>query len=335
MRKITLTTIAILGAIFVLTPHAAQAQVPNRTWVAKNGLDSNPCSRSQPCASFQHAHDVTNPGGEINCVDASEYLAVTINKSISIVCDNTEASILGASFAIVVSAGANDIITLKGLDLDGIGVGSAGIVFISGAALHVYKVQIRNFRASSGNSGGIYFQPNTYAEFYIADSTITDNGVTGQFDGGIVITPGGAGSANAFMTRVQVENNFTGISVDGTRSTGVAVNAIVRDSVVAGSGSNGIAAVASGGSASVSVLIDGSKIATNFGSGINANGAAASGAGSAIVRLGNSTVANNISGVSTTGAGVAQSFKNNHISGNLTDGTPIAAFPGPGGSALQ
>jgi hypothetical protein len=42
----------------------------------------------------------------------------------------------------------------------------------------------------------------------------------------------------------------------------------------------------------------------------------------------------NTTGVSFAGA-TMQSFKNNQIAGNNTDGTPIPAFPGPGGTALQ
>jgi hypothetical protein len=77
------------------------------------------------------------------------------------------------------------------------------------------------------------------------------------------------------------------------------------------------------------------KVATNFGSGIKADGATASGAGSAFVRISNSTVALNVTGASTAAAGVLQSFKNNVIVGNFVDGTPIPAFSGPGGTALQ
>ena len=29
------------------------------SWVASYGSDANPCTRSSPCASFQHAHDMT------------------------------------------------------------------------------------------------------------------------------------------------------------------------------------------------------------------------------------------------------------------------------------
>jgi hypothetical protein len=52
------------------------------------------------------------------------------------------------------------------------------------------------------------------------------------------------------------------------------------------------------------------------------------------VYLGSSTIIGNWAGVVNVG-GTFQSFKINQIAGNLTDGTPITAFPGPGGTPLQ
>src|SRR3979411_2159975 len=100
-------------------------------------------------------------------------------------------------------------------------------------------------------------------------------------------------------------------------------------SVSIGSAGNGIQAITSSGHAAVSVFVDHSVVSGNFASGISVNGAAPGGAGSAVARIGDSTVALNVNGVSTSGTGVLQSFKNNRISSNLTDGTPIPAFPGP------
>jgi hypothetical protein len=102
------------------------------------------------------------------------YGTLTITKAISIICDNTQAGIGAASFSgIVVNAGANDIVTLKGLDIEGAGTGAAGIVFNSDAALHVHKVQIRNFRGGNTGISGLLFQPTAYSELYVADSYIT------------------------------------------------------------------------------------------------------------------------------------------------------------------
>jgi hypothetical protein len=338
MRNIALPTTAILATILALLLPTAPAQaLSTKTWVANGGSGST-CSRASPCGTFQAAHDATAAGGEINCVDAGDYGTVTINKAISIICDNTEAGILAANgnVAVIITAGANDVITLRGLDINGAGSGGFGIDFQTGGALHVDKVQIRNFRATNADVSGIFFNPLGYAELTVTDSIITDNGNAGQaFNGGIVVLPIVSGSSNVSINRVRLVNNSTGISGNGSLSTGVAVNVVVTDSLVTSSATNGIAAFSTGTNAGVSILVDHSVVTGNFSSGINANGATASGAGSAAVRIGDSTIALNLTGVSTTNAGVVQSFKNNRISGNLTDGTPIPAFPGPGGTPLQ
>jgi hypothetical protein len=113
-----------------------------------------------------------------------------------------------------------------------------------------------------------------------------------------------------------------------TGTTGIGLNAVISDCVVSGNASHGIATATAAGKAAISLLVDSCKVTGNFGSGINVNGAAASGAGSAIARIGNSTICLNVMGVSTTGSGALQSFKNNQIAGNFIDGTPLNAVPG-------
>ena len=68
----------------------------------------------------------------------------------------------------------------------------------------------------------------------------------------------------------------------------------------------------------------------NFNAGV---GAAVAGS-SATLLLGGNTIAANVTGVSNS-LGTLQSFKDNRIALNGTDGTPITAFPGPGGTPLQ
>ena len=321
-----------LGALLLLL-HAGPAQATSpRTWVASNGTNNATCSRATPCQTFDQAHTATTAGGEINCVDAANYGGVTITKSISIVCDNTEASIFAAtgSIAINVMAGATDIVILKGLDIEGAGSGVVGIDFFTGGALHLHKVKIRGYGFVGVTLvSGLLFQPTGNSELYVTDSIISDSGGTMSPTAGILIRPRTTGTANAFLNRVRLENNAVGLLVDGTQTTGVAVNAVVEDSVVTGSGGDGIAATTAAAKAAVSVVVDASRVVTNFGSGISVNGVAASGAGSAVVHIGKSMIANNVTGVSATGVGALRSFKNNRISGNLTDGTPITAAAGP------
>src|SRR5438105_372272 len=94
MRKIALS-LAVIGTSLVplLATAPAHAQA-TRTWVSGVGDDANPCSRTAPCKTFAGAISKTAGFGEINCVDPGGFGAVTITKSISIICDYTEAGVL-------------------------------------------------------------------------------------------------------------------------------------------------------------------------------------------------------------------------------------------------
>src|SRR5688572_25883320 len=73
----------------------AQAQA-TRTWVSGVGDDVNPCSRTAPCKTFAGAISKTARDGEINCLDPGGFGAVTITKSITIDCEDTQGSILAS-----------------------------------------------------------------------------------------------------------------------------------------------------------------------------------------------------------------------------------------------
>src|ERR1017187_5167912 len=81
-----------LPLLFVM-PAAAQA---TRTWVSGVGDDANPCSRTAPCKTFPGAISKTAAAGEIDCLDPGGFGAVTITKSIAIVCDFTDGGLLNA-----------------------------------------------------------------------------------------------------------------------------------------------------------------------------------------------------------------------------------------------
>ena len=107
-----LTLLATL-VLLILPMAPAQAQV-NRSWVSNSGSDANPCFLASPCASFQVAHDNTNPHGEINCLDPGNFGTLTIQKWISIVCDKEIAHIgvPQSGFGITVTVDASDEVTL-------------------------------------------------------------------------------------------------------------------------------------------------------------------------------------------------------------------------------
>lgn len=314
MNKYRFTIKILTIAIFMVAfASMAQAQA-TRTWVSGVGDDANPCSRTAPCKTFAGAISKTAALGTINCLDPGGFGGVTITKSIALICDYTEAGVLvSGTNAIVINTAATDIVTLKGLDIEGLGTGLNGIRFIGAGTLHVHKTQIRGFRGASGN--GISFAPTGFGELFVDSCYITDNGTATT--AGILTKPTGTGSANVTINRTQLENNSNGIIVDGSTSTGVAVNITVRDSLVAGSASGGMLGTTLATKAAVGGTIDNTVITGNAGSGIKADGAAVSGAGSAIIRVNRSAITLNVSGITAVNSGQVRSFANNVVAGNL------------------
>src|SRR5882672_8123164 len=122
----------------ILGASLASAQA-SRTWVSGVGNDADPCSRTAPCKTFAGAISKTAPGGEIDALDPGGYGAVTITKAITIDGGGGQvASVLvSGTNAIVVQAGANDVVTLRNIRINGIvgspsGAGLNGIRFLSG-----------------------------------------------------------------------------------------------------------------------------------------------------------------------------------------------------------
>src|SRR3954470_22706988 len=115
--------VTVASALFALSaPAHAQA---TRTWVSGVGNDADPCSRTAPCKTFAGAISKTANGGEINCLDPGGFGGVTIGKSLTIKCQHTEGGVLVAGTnAIVINATATDRVTLRGLDINGTGIGA-------------------------------------------------------------------------------------------------------------------------------------------------------------------------------------------------------------------
>jgi hypothetical protein len=322
MRRISLFALATAFAIPLLATAPAHAQ--SRTWVSGVGDDLNPCSRTAPCKTYAGAISKTSAAGEINCLDPGGFGAVTITKSISIVCDYTEGGVLAAATTgFLINAPSGSIVTLKGQDVECFISGIHGVRMINvGVTLHVHKSQIRNCR---GGSNGMSITPSSgVAKVFVDDSFITDNGTT-VGTAGILVRPTAGASVNLAVNRVRLEGNANGIFADGSGGGG-ASNISVSESVLSASANNGIAVSSTG--AAFKALVTNSVINFNV-----ITGAAVAGSGGTLLLEGNK-IMGNVTGVSNTG-GTLQSFKNNVVAANGTDGTPMTAFPGPGGQPLQ
>src|SRR5437588_8874411 len=146
-----------LSAVSFVSPASAQA---TRTWVSGVGDDANPCSRTAPCKTFAGAISKTAASGEINVLDPGGFGGVTINKAITIRSDHVEAGVLVAGTnAIVVVAGATDMVTLQGLDIEGLSPPNAslnGVLVNSGLNVHIINCRIHGF-----NGNGLQVQSST------------------------------------------------------------------------------------------------------------------------------------------------------------------------------
>jgi hypothetical protein len=307
MRRIALLAL-VSGLVPFMASAPASAQA-TRTWVSGVGDDVNPCSRTAPCKTFAGAISKTAAGGEINCIDPGGFGAVTIIKSMTISCEGLTAGIVfNAGNGINFNGGATDYLFLKGLDIEGLiktGTSSsiAGVSFNSGQLLHIEDCVIRD----SGTAGVLIKSTTAGNTFVVSKTTVFNNG-NGVVGGGISIQP--TVTTQGTINRVVANRNSFGVNANGT--LGGNYNIIVRDTVVNSNTQAGISA--SSGATVTAVQVMG-LTAINNNTGIQATGATIQ------MRVGESVITGNVTGVST---GV-QSYKTNQIDGNGTDGTPPVA----------
>ena len=310
-RKILAAMLLAAGGTWA-APASAQA---TRTWVSGLGSDADPCSRTAPCRTFAGAIIKTAPGGEINCLDPGGYGGVTINKSLSIVCDYTEGGSLVAGAGvngITINAGASDNVFLSGIDFFGATTATNGLRILVAGAVQVQNSNIRNFNAASGL--GVRITPSGATQVTITNTTIANNG-SGATGGGILIQPTGAGgSARVVLRNVRVQNNANNqLRVDTTGNTGAGVSLFVENSQFVG-GTNGIQIAQPAATTSVSSVIVDSFIALCSGTGLDVNGGS-----STIVRVGNTTITGCGTGVDV-GGGTINTYGNNRNRGNGANG---------------
>jgi hypothetical protein len=301
MRKFALQIIFTVMSIALHTV-SAQAQAA-RTFVSAQGVDTNACSVTAPCRTFQAAFAMTAAGGEINVLNSAGYGPLTITKAISIIADGVTAGVLGPSggTAVTINAGPSDIINLRGLDIEGEGAAAVGIQFNSGQALNVQKTTVRGF-----SSVGIYFIPNANASIFVSDTLVANNATYG-----IYVGPSGSAAVNGVFAHVIANQNgiassSMGFMIYGGSSTGP-LNVTIADSVAA----NNYYGI---GAASSSVMVRNSTISNNA-IGIRA-------AQAATVLVGQSTLTGNGTGWQATNGGVLSSYANNNVNGNSTNGAP-------------
>jgi hypothetical protein len=285
---------SILTAVLVFGFSAAAFGQATRTWVSGVGDDANPCSRTAPCKTFAGAISKTAAAGEISVLDPGGFGAVTITKGITINGTGTLAGILAALVnGVIINAGANDTIILREISINGAGNGLNGIRYLNGKTLMVDHCWIYGFNGSPGRGidvaltgTGTLKVINTVIENVLEDG-IHLNSSGGQANAMInntdIMNTGGDGIEAAANVRAAVSNSRLFFDFNGIRTTGG--NSLFNlDDVV-----------------------------------INQTGIALQASSLSLIRVSDSIISQNTTGISTNG-GTIDSFQGNSLMGNTTPG---------------
>jgi hypothetical protein len=297
------------AGLLVLGPAApAQAARINQAWVSGHGTDSASCGPStSPCRTFQYTvHNILASGGEIDVMDPADYGPVTITFPLGIVNDNVGAATIRQAAAqpgITISVAAAGGVYLRGLTIDGFGVGTAGIQFNAGASLDIAKCVVRHFK---GN--GINLIPTTTSTFSITDTFVSADDNTSV---GIKIFPQGAAGITGFIKAVTSKNNFDGILLDALNTTAAKkLDVTVVDSVAANNFSIGFYVASASGHPAASMALR-NVVASDNNMGVRVDGPGG------IALLAHSVIDGNSYGTVVTG-GKIYTYGDNNFSNNAT-----------------
>jgi hypothetical protein len=252
----------VLALTIMAFAGAAHAQA-TRTWVSGVGDDANPCSRTAPCKTFAGAISKTASNGEINALDDGGFGTVTITKPITIDGGSHIAGVLNAGVQgiIVNTPGANDVVNLRNLDINGAGTGTRGINVLSCKRLivencHIYGqnlggagqgillggttttqlITIRNCKIDKNSGQGISSGPTAPGVnvIEVEDTFIEHNGSSGVELGG--------NSSKMTMSHSFVNfNGGSGVALDNGNCDTHIANSYLNFNVIGVSTTNGIA----------------------------------------------------------------------------------------------
>jgi hypothetical protein len=319
----TIALASALAMLFAMCLQATSAQAMPRTWVANgatgNGSGDPFCSRHNPCSDFNTALNVTDDGGEIDCVNSGDYsfsLGVTINitKSVTIDCAALAGTEQNSVPAIVIS-GPSIIVKLRNLTVGGTFGAGLGIGILNAHSVYVENCRISNFNGSPGIGIAVATEltfGQATSRLFVKDSVITSNGLPAS-GGGIVVQPVAGQSARVVIENSHVNGNTYGIFANGTGSGSIMMT--ITDSVVANNAVDGISSYAPGGT-TVTTIVNRTSSVQNGNVGIVAIGPNAS------VIVSQSLVASNVYGFGASQGGNISSFGNNRLIGNVNDLTP-------------
>jgi hypothetical protein len=307
-----MSAILLASAVTAVLSVPANAQA-TRTWVSRNGSDSDPCSRFLPCKTFAGALSKTSINGEISCADSGGYGAVTINKSVTIDCTGNYASILAGGavgttgVTVNIAPSADDphrSVRLRGISINGTGpVGMAGtrtgidgIRVVEATSVFVEDVVIGEFTQQ-----GVEMAASASVNLTL------DNVLIRNANGAGILLATSGGQVVASLNNVRIDGTPVGVSASGQ------VRANLRNMMLAHN-TTGLRTV----NGDNFVNVDNMKVSFST--------TGVLGSASSTIRIANSTITQNVTGLNA-GGGAIVSMADNSLTGNTTDGTFTNTVP--------
>jgi hypothetical protein len=264
-------------------------------YVSAAGSDAKPCTQSAPCRQISRALSVVAAGGQVVVLTSAEFQPITVLTTVSIIApDGVYAGIASsASHPVTISAGAADIVTLRGLTLNG-GGGNLSVVFVVSGNVDIQNCVINNGAIGVGITGT--------STAIIKNTSFTSN----------VSVPYGVYSQSTQPVVIDSCKFYVSVGVFAVAGAQVTV----KESTVVGDGTAAGYEAATGSS-----LVIENSVATNNAVGILSSD-------NSVVYVSNSTVTNNATGISTTGSDAQiLSRGNNTVAANTSNGAFTGSFP--------
>lgn len=314
--KSVLRGVSVLMIVGITSAHAQNV----RSWVASSGVDTNDCSRANPCRTFGRALEVSNPNAEIVALDSGGYGPVVIDRAIQIIAPpGVHAAIAPtAGDAIRIAVGGLATVALRGLFLNGQGA-TTGIAYMSGRTVHVEKMVIANFESGMTATRTVLASPG---ELVLEDVTVRGC----ESYGLIAYAPASSSRVAIAAQNCRFERNNTGVEI------GENVRATFHSSLATLSGSTGFSSRSFGGNAGTDRaelnLTD--CVAANNSHGARAEVPMSELSAVSILRVGSSLITNNTSTGLTAGSpgAVVESLGNNLVRGNGIDVAGVTVVDG-------
>jgi hypothetical protein len=293
-RKLFALGATVLGALAIAPLAQAQA---TRTWVSGVGDDVNPCSRTAPCKTFAGAISKTARGGEISVLDPGGFGTVTITKSITINGRGTLGGILAAGSPQGVLVNITDpadtakAVILRDLDINGAGTGTNGIRFLAGNRLQIQRVSVNGFTGAAVSVVGTSGARNVF----ISNSEFSEN------SRGVNVVPTAPATAKVSISNTEINAFDFGITALIAAARISARNVTFTGASVAG-------VYAEFGK----INLD-SCLVQNNGIGIDSQS-------NASIRVSDTTISDNVTGLFANSGGAILSRSNNTLQDNDTNG---------------